>query len=111
MSKTKELTRRQIRYLLFRLRTQEIGGAKAPTKLPRGFKKSFTEQPKFRGWASFGVTWDVAEKPDSPWTIVFRDKSLEQEWNEVLIEKVPVLTEDGEIVEAEEWEQRQHSTQ
>ena len=103
MTKSKELTKRQIRYLLFRLRTEELGGAKAPTKFPRGFKKTFTDQSKFRGWVGFSVSWDVDD--DSPWTIVFREKSIEEEWNAILKEKVPVITEDG-IIEAEEYNKR-----
>lgn len=81
------LTRRQIRYLLRRIRTKEESGINLP-KLPKGFRKSFEEQDKFRGWLAYQVTWDV---DDSGWNIVFLDKSLEEQWNETLMEKVPEL--------------------
>lgn len=83
------MRRREIRYLLGRVKTNELEGVKLP-KLPDGFKQSFESQERFRGWPSFMVTWDV---DDSGWQIVMLDKSAEQAWNELLTEKVPALTE------------------
>lgn len=96
------MERKEIRYKLFRLKTQAEGGNKAP-KMPKGFKKTFESQKKFQGWLSFGVTWDVGgrklteENPNEDttseenccWTIVLRDESLDDAWNKVL-EKVVV---------------------
>lgn len=98
------MTRKQIRYLLFRLKTQTDEGLDTP-KLNKGFKKSFESQKKFQGWSSFGVTWDVGGRilnddnpihdttsiEESPWTIVLRDKSLDEAWNDVLRKVVPEL--------------------
>jgi len=88
------MNRRNIRYLLRRIKTysdtkdnDSAETVKYP-KLPTGFKKSFEEQPRFRGWMGYQVTWDVDE---SGWNIVFLNKSLEEQWNELLTEKVPEL--------------------
>lgn len=101
------MNRKQIRYNLFRLKTEAEGGTKAP-KLEKGFKKSFESQKKFQGWISFGVTWDVGgrvlnedfphedttSREESPWTIVLRDKSLDEAWNDVLREVVTEIPEE-----------------
>ena len=52
------MNRKDIRYLLFRIKTEAEGGVETPP-LPAGFIKSFETQIKFQGWLSFGVTWDV----------------------------------------------------
>lgn len=83
------MNRRQIKYLCARMRTEADGGAKRPEDMPEGFEESFEKQKNFRGWASYSVTWTV--DADDPWKIVLLDKSLEEEWNELLLEKVPVL--------------------
>ncbi len=90
------MNRRKIRYLLRRIKSNvdtkndpDAKLIKLP-KLPKGFRKSFEEQPRFRGWMGYQVTWDVDE---SGWTIVLLDKSLEEKWNDLLEEKVPVLEE------------------
>jgi len=90
------MDRRQIRYFLRRIKTN-VDSRNDPDrkvialpKLPKGFRKSFEEQPRFRGWMGYQVTWDVDE---SGWTIVFLDKSLEQKWEELLLQKVPSLPE------------------
>ena len=96
------MNRKDIRYLMFRLKTEVEGGNIAP-ELPKGFKKTFETQKKFQGWLSFGVTWDVGgrvlteENPNADttsdensfWTIVLRNESLDEAWNKVL-EKVVV---------------------
>lgn len=68
--------RRLVRYMLYRLRNEAEGGAKASipaadeqpilaawfkankVKLP-DFKKFFEEQPAFTRWVDFGVNWDL----------------------------------------------------
>jgi len=88
------MDRRKIRYLLRRIKSNvdSKNDSKMPLiklpGLPKGFKKSFEEQPRFRGWMGYQVTWDVDE---SGWNIVMLDKSLEQSWNELLADKVPEL--------------------
>ena len=98
------MTRKQIRYLLFRLKSDSEGVSKAPA-LPKGFKKSFSSQKKFQGWNNFGVTWDVGgrvpnedqphedatSKEPSGWVIVMRDESLDEEWDRVLADVVTPL--------------------
>jgi hypothetical protein len=86
--KKSEMTKKDIRYLLFRIRTEAEGATKAPP-LPRGFKKGFEEQEHFDGWERFGITWDVI--PADPWTTYRREKSLLQEHEEEMLAKVPVL--------------------
>jgi len=83
------MTRRQIRYLLQRLRTEAMGGVEPPI-LPKGFRESFERQHKFRGWGNYQRVWDV---DDSGWNIVLLDISAEEAWNQLLLEKVPELPE------------------
>lgn len=84
------MNRRQIRYLISRLRTAETGGVEAPD-LPDGFVETFERQDKFRGWSNYQKIWDV---DDSGWNIVLLDISAEEEWNKLLEEKVPELPEE-----------------
>lgn len=96
--KLKELDRRQIRYWLFRFRTEtEAGGAKAKGA-PRGLRKLFQEQPEFEGWHKFGVTWDVAE--GDPLKAVPRKYSIHEEWNatlrRVVVDLPPMPKRNGE---------------
>ena len=100
------MTRKQIRYLLFRIRTAAEGGSECPEP-PENFKKSFESQAKFLGWPSFGVTWDVGgripnednplidatSKESDQWTIVLREESLDDAWNTVLARVVTPLPE------------------
>lgn len=83
------MTRRQIRYLLSRLRTQATGGVESP-ELPDGFAETFERQDKFRGWANYQKIWDV---DDTGWFIVLLDVSAEDAWNKLLAEKVPEIPE------------------
>lgn len=50
--------RRDVRYWLFRLRTEATGGASS-NGIPHGFKKFFEELPGFKSWKGFAVTWDI----------------------------------------------------
>lgn len=84
------MTRRQIRYLIARLRTEADGGVEPP-KLPDGFRETFERQDKFRGWTNYQKVWDV---DDSGWGIVLLDVSAEEAWNKLLEEKVPELPEE-----------------
>ena len=88
--------RRQVRYKLFRLRTEALTTAAAETdktgkvkithsEVDDDFKDKFIGNPVFgltNGFADFSVTWDVSE--ENPYAMVSRDKSVDQEWNEHL---------------------------
>jgi len=77
MSKLDSLTRRQVRYWLFRFRTAEDGGAPAEGA-PVGLRARFEKHPHFSNWHNFGVTWDVGS---DPYVLVPLKYSLEQQWN------------------------------
>lgn len=85
--------RKQIRYQLYRLRTEAEG--KASSDSSEEFKKAFTKQPLFDGWRFFGTTWDVAF--DDPMRIVHKDKSEQQEWDELVAAKFPTIDENGKV--------------
>lgn len=98
---------KDIKYLLACLRSKALYDKPVPIDVPEGFVESFECQDNFRGWANYHVTWDVFE--DDPWKCVLREKSQEQEWNDTLEKVCPVITPEGEIVSAEEWEKRSAS--
>ena len=95
---------KDIKLRLASLRSKALYGREPHYDMPEGFKESFENQKNFRGWVNYHVTWDVFE--DDPWKCVLLKKSQEQEWNETLEKVCPVITPEGEIVTAEEWEQR-----
>jgi len=95
---------KKIKRLLALHRAEALYDRPVPVDVPEGFKTSFECQKNFRGWSNYHVTWDVFE--DDPWKCVLREKSQEQEWNEILEKVCPVITPEGEIITAEEWEQR-----
>lgn len=90
--KLNELSRKQVRYWLFRFRTEtETGGAKAKGA-PRGLRKHFKEQSEFDGWAKFGGTWDVDETDHLK--AISRKYSIYEEWNATLrrvVTDLPVI--------------------
>ncbi len=88
MTKIENLTRRQIRYLCFRLQTEIEGGNKA-TEEETGImsyvnliKEHLEDQDDFGGWPNFAKTWDVDQK--SPLVTIRRTNSIHSEWNRVL---------------------------
>jgi hypothetical protein len=101
------LTRRQVRYICFRLQNEAKGGGKA---LPEAgimenveqIKKHFETQEDFGGWEMFGKTWDVDDR--AYFVAISRKKSLESEWNETLIEESQELIEESqELIEEDEF--------
>ena len=98
------MTRKQIRYLLFRLKNELENGVPVGG-LPDNFKAAFIHQKKFQGFNNFGVSWDVGgripneqfphedatTKEPSAWVIVMRDESLDDAWNRVLSKVVVTL--------------------
>lgn len=85
--------RKEIRYKLYRIQSQALG--RSEYKVPEGFKEHFEEDPNFGGWRFFGVTWDVLLT--DPWTCINRDKSVQEEWDDVVRAKFPVLKANGGI--------------
>lgn len=95
-----KLTRRNIRYICFRLQTEATGGTKAE-KEDEGIMQfvdevrgHMEEQEDFDGWNNFGKTWDVGEK--SFLVAVLRKSSIQSEWDKVLKDEAKPLpgTED-----------------
>lgn len=89
------LTRRNIRYICFRLQTEAEGESKAEVEetglmsYVEKVKKLMEGQPEFEGWKKFGKTWDVDEK--NPLVAVNRNTSIQNEWNKVLKEEAKEL--------------------
>jgi len=80
-----ELTRRNIRYICFRLKSEMLGESEAVgdgiMEHVLEVKEHMESQDKFGGWDKFGITWDVDEI--SFLVVVALTKSLESEWNNV----------------------------
>ena len=93
------MTRTEVKYILARLRTEAERNVEPP-ELPEGFRESFSDQPNFRGWINYGVTWYVDE--EDVWKVVLLKKSKRREWEETLAKVVPVITADG-VISAEEY--------
>lgn len=102
------MTRIQIKRLLALLKAQvEYDKTFDDIDIPEGFVESFENQKHFKGWINYHVTWDVDE--NDSWKVISLKMSREQEWHDTLEKVVPVITPEGEIVGAEEWEKRSRS--
>lgn len=83
-----DLTRRNIRYICFRLQTEAEGGPKAKREKAGvmshvdKIKKQMESQEEFDGWKKFAKTWDVGEK--AKLVAVNRTSSIQSNWNKVL---------------------------
>lgn len=83
-----KLTRRNIRYICFRLQTEAEGGNNAKPEKTGAMryvekvKKQMESQDEFGGWKKFGKTWDVDEKAQL--VAVNRTSSIQTEWNKIL---------------------------
>lgn len=86
----KNLTRRQIRYICFRLRSAANGGPQIEQEetgvmsYVDQVKEHMESQKDFGGWNKFGKTWDVDEK--AHFVVVLRLKSIDSEWDTVIEE-------------------------
>ena len=93
--KMKDLTRRQVRYICFRLQIEADGGAKAKKdktahlKFVKEIKEHMEKQEKFDKWINFGETWDVGEKAFL--VAVIRVSSIESDWNNEVEKEVKDL--------------------
>lgn len=85
--------RKAIRYQLYRLRTESEGKASAASS-PE-FRNAFESQSLFDGWRFFGTTWDVSF--DDPYRIVHKDKSEQEEWDELVAAKFPTIDSNGKV--------------
>ena len=79
--KPESMTRKQVRYWLFRKKNELNGGVKAKGA-PKGLFDKFEEQTVFQlagGYTTFADTWDldVSDK----FKIVARTQSIMEEWN------------------------------
>lgn len=97
MTKLTDLSRRQIRYLCYRLQTEAEGGNKA-TPEDSGVmsnislvKEHMEDQDDFGGWSKFAKTWDVDQR--SPLVTVRRNSSIHTEWNRTLSKLAKALPE------------------
>ena len=78
------MSRKAIRYWLFRKQNEVQGGAKA-ADTPTDVLSNFEKQPAFvlaGGYKTFAETWDLDR--DDPLMIVPRNQSIADEWNEHL---------------------------
>ena len=85
--------RKKVRYQLYRLHNEALGITSNVSE--EGFKEQFESDPNFGGWRFFTITWDVAI--DDPYRCVHKDKSAEDEWNEIVAAKFPQMTSDGKL--------------
>lgn len=95
--KLDDMTKRQVRYWLFRFKTElEDDGASA-SDAPRGLRKLFEGMEWFQGWNNFSVTWDVNH--EEPFRIIPLKVSLDEQWNKTLEEKVPEMVKADSHIE------------
>jgi len=88
-----ELTRRNVRYICFRLRSEEVEGKVAEgdgiMDYVAEIRQHMESQSLFGGWENFGVTWDVDEK--AHFVVVSLKKSHESVWNAMVEETAKEL--------------------
>jgi hypothetical protein len=100
---------KQIKRLLALIKAEVEYDRDNELDLPEGFKESFESQKEFRGWINYKETWYIDENND-PWKVVLIHRPLVEDWHDELRKVVPVITPEGDIVGADEWEKRSHST-
>lgn len=88
--------RKKVRYQLYRLQSQKLGKSSADDVVEEGLVEKIEKDPNFGGWRFFGMTWDVAL--DDPYRCVHRDKSVREEWDELVAAKFPRIESDGRVV-------------
>lgn len=101
------LPRRRIRYWLYRFKNEEQGGALSNGS-PDGLRDHFERLPGFDGWEQFAVSWDIPHLSNCvksvtqfgvcscsrqvvPLKIVLRDRSVADEWRQVIMREAPIL--------------------
>lgn len=78
----------EVRYRLYRLRTEADGGA--AYDLEPEIKEYFESTDYFVDWTSFAYLWD-AKKVDGKWVTYSRRFTEAEEWNAVLRRETTVL--------------------
>lgn len=73
-----KLTRRQIRYICFRIQNGNEDGLEFANEV----KEHMESQENFGGWEKFAQTWDVDEK--AYLVAVNRTLSIQTEWKKVV---------------------------
>jgi len=91
------MTRRQLRYWLFRFKTETEEDGVSAEGSPEGLREKFEDMEWFQGWANFGITWDVHLEDFH--RIIPLKKSLAEQWDEILEKTVPELVKDETHVE------------
>lgn len=74
-----EMTRREVRYQCYRLRTA-ADGIRAADEEAEPIKRYFEKQPGFGGWKNFARTWDIGAEGNHN-RVTFKIHTEEQEWN------------------------------
>lgn len=87
--------RKDVRYKLYRLKSEAEGKTSTEGIVDEEFKQIFEKDPHFGGWRFFGITWDVSF--DDPYRCVHRDKSVTDEWDELVAAKFPTVSPGGKV--------------
>ena len=85
-------TRRQVRYQLYRIRTEVLGGPKAGREAAK-FRKFYEKQDGFTHWIHFAERWDLDDTEGQHHRIVKRKIGELAEWNGRLANLVVDITE------------------
>lgn len=88
-----DLSRRKIRYWLFRAKKKELDGTPLGDDAPAGFRQEVEAMDGFTGWANFAEGapdgWDISQ--EQPFVIVERNHSVDAEWTAELARTVKPL--------------------
>lgn len=87
-----KFTRRQVRYQLYRVRTEELGGPAAGDDA-QPLREFYEQQPGFTHWLHFAERWDLDEAEGQHHRIVKRKMGEQAEWNGRLANLVVDITE------------------
>ena len=86
------LSRRKLRYWLFRFRTEALQSVSS-NGAPAGMKEFFENLPRFTNWTEFAVRWDVPPgdpRQPVPMQIISRKFSVWEEWQATMRQEVSV---------------------
>lgn len=89
----RDLTKRNIRYICFRLKDIADGGAPMTSgglmEYSDEVKSHMESQSDFGGWNNFGKTWDVDKKAFL--VVVLRTSSIQSEWDKIVADEAQDL--------------------
>lgn len=98
----RNLTRRQLRYRLYRIQSDD------PVEKKDGLKAHFESQDEFDGWHNFGKTWDTGPEgkfPEGHYVAQPLHESLEAAWQRrvlLLAADFPVADEGEDDIDGED---------